>query len=132
MSPVHSVTYVSGPDPKGLVGASGFEPPTSWSRTKNSKILSRFGGVAYGLKPLFFEPLIEPNLNLSACTVRGICQSLTSESSPHQSVVLVQHVFAMNILRCRRASVKLQPAFDLGSQDPVLYSQIFVPQKEFL
>src|SRR5208283_1081960 len=50
---------------KGLVGASGFEPPSSWSRTKNSKILSRFGGVAYGLKPLFFEPLIEPNLNLS-------------------------------------------------------------------
>jgi hypothetical protein len=49
-----------------LVGASGFEPPSSWSRTKNSKILSRFGGVAYGLKPLSFEPLIEPNLNLSA------------------------------------------------------------------
>jgi hypothetical protein len=31
---------------KSVVGASGFEPPTSWSRTKNSKILSRFGGVA--------------------------------------------------------------------------------------
>jgi hypothetical protein len=52
-----------------MVGASGFEPPTSWSRTKNSKILSRFGGVAYGLKPLFFEPLFEPNLNLSAKAV---------------------------------------------------------------
>jgi hypothetical protein len=31
---------------KELVGASGFEPPTSWSRTVVSKILSRFGGVA--------------------------------------------------------------------------------------
>ena len=31
---------------KEMVGASGFEPPSSWSRTKNSKILSRFGGVA--------------------------------------------------------------------------------------
>jgi len=49
-----------------MVGASGFEPPTSWSRTKKSKILSRFGGVTYGPKPPFFEPLIEPNLNLSA------------------------------------------------------------------
>jgi hypothetical protein len=28
-----------------VVGASGFEPPTSWSRTVVSKILSRFGGV---------------------------------------------------------------------------------------
>jgi hypothetical protein len=44
------------------------EKPSSRSRTKNSEILSRFGGVAYGLKPLFFEPLTEPNLNLSECT----------------------------------------------------------------
>jgi hypothetical protein len=48
-----------------VVGASGFEPPTSWSRTIVSKILSRFGGVTYGPKPLFFEPLIEPKLNLT-------------------------------------------------------------------
>ena len=70
-----------------LVGASGFEPPTSWSRTKNSKILSRFGGVAYGLKPLFFEPLIEPNLNLSACTERGICKSLDRPKPPQLAAV---------------------------------------------
>ena len=29
MSPVHSVTHVSGPDPGFLVGLGGLEPPTS-------------------------------------------------------------------------------------------------------
>ena len=62
-----------------MVGASGFEPPTSWSRTKNSKIPSRFGCVAYGLKPLFFEPLIESNSNLLYGTVNhSIALSLRS------------------------------------------------------
>ena len=31
-----------------LVGASGFEPPTSWSRTRNQINLSRCPGVSYG------------------------------------------------------------------------------------
>src|SRR5215472_1436560 len=31
-------SHVSGPDQLELVGASGFEPPTSWSRTSLSKI----------------------------------------------------------------------------------------------
>jgi len=49
-----------------VVGASGFEPPTSWSQTVVSKILSRFGGVAYKDQNHFSSSLlIEPNLNLS-------------------------------------------------------------------
>jgi hypothetical protein len=32
-----------------MVGAKGFEPSTSWSRTKNKNHLSRCPGVSYGI-----------------------------------------------------------------------------------
>jgi hypothetical protein len=47
MSPVRSVTYVSGPDLLEVVGAKGFEPSTSWSRTRDKNHLSRCLGVTY-------------------------------------------------------------------------------------
>jgi hypothetical protein len=51
---------------KGMVRPGGFELPTFWFVATGAKILSRFGGVTYGPKPLFFEPSIEPKLNLNA------------------------------------------------------------------
>jgi putative transposase len=41
MWPVCSVATVSGSDPEGVVGAKGFEPSTSWSRTAAVKNLTR-------------------------------------------------------------------------------------------
>ena len=49
-----------------VVRPGGFELPTFWFVATGAKILSRFGGVTYGPKPLFFEPSIEPKLNLNA------------------------------------------------------------------
>src|SRR5215469_108288 len=39
MSPVQSVTHVSGSDRIKVVGASEFEPPTSWSRTSKMNVI---------------------------------------------------------------------------------------------
>src|SRR5258705_14025607 len=35
-------------NPEEVVGAKGFEPSTSWSRTRNKNHLSRCPGVSYG------------------------------------------------------------------------------------
>jgi len=47
MSPEQSVKDVFGPNKLEVVGAKGFEPSTSWSRTRNKNHLSRCPGVAY-------------------------------------------------------------------------------------
>jgi hypothetical protein len=41
---------------KELVGASGFEPPSSWSRTIVSKNLSRFGGSCRQVRAVYSKP----------------------------------------------------------------------------
>jgi hypothetical protein len=52
---------------KELVGAKGFEPSTSWSRTRVAKILNALSGVAYGIQSLISPLLVVPNLYLNAC-----------------------------------------------------------------
>jgi hypothetical protein len=47
---------------KRMVGASGFEPPASWSRTSTAQILSALSGVAYGRRTLISPFLVVPNL----------------------------------------------------------------------
>jgi len=42
---------------KKLVGASGFEPPTSWSRTMNINSINPLSGVASGTSSLV-SPLL--------------------------------------------------------------------------
>src|SRR6267378_4127225 len=49
---------------KEVVGANGFEPSTSWSRTGVPKILSALSGVAYGTESLVSPLLVVPNLSL--------------------------------------------------------------------
>jgi len=48
-----------------LVGASGFEPPSSWSRTMNTKSRNALSGVAYGTKDVISPLLAVPNLYLT-------------------------------------------------------------------
>jgi hypothetical protein len=48
MSPERSVKDVFGPYNLEVVGAKGFEPSTSWSRTRNQIYLGRCPGVSYG------------------------------------------------------------------------------------
>jgi transposase InsO family protein len=49
MSSERSVKDVFGPYSDKVVGAKGFEPSTSWSRTRNRKHISRCPGVSYDL-----------------------------------------------------------------------------------
>jgi len=49
---------------KEVVGANGFEPSTSWSRTSASQILNALSGVAYGTESLISPLLVVPNLSL--------------------------------------------------------------------
>jgi hypothetical protein len=51
-------------DFKGVVGAIGFEPTASWSRSSVPKILKAFPGVAYAKKKASFSLLAVPKLYL--------------------------------------------------------------------
>ncbi len=45
-----------------MVGASGFEPPTSWSRTMKVNSINASSGVAYGTRGVISPLLVVPNL----------------------------------------------------------------------
>ena len=47
---------------KRLVGANGFEPSTSWSRTRCLNPINALLGVAYGTRSLISPLLVVPNL----------------------------------------------------------------------
>jgi hypothetical protein len=60
-----------------MVGANGFEPSTSWSRTRVTKILNALSGVACGFQSLISPLLVVRNLYLNAirlgnCLKRGL------------------------------------------------------------
>ena len=46
-----------------MVGASGFEPPTSWSRTMNTNSINALSGVAYGTRSLVSPLLVVRSLS---------------------------------------------------------------------
>ena len=41
-----------------MVGAKGFEPSTSWSRTMNLNPINALSGIAYGMRSLISPLLI--------------------------------------------------------------------------
>jgi hypothetical protein len=47
-----------------MVGANGFEPSTSWSRTNHVNPITLYLGVAYGTRSVISPPLVVPNLYL--------------------------------------------------------------------
>src|SRR5271157_283660 len=49
-----------------VVGASGFEPPTSWSRTRHLNPINALSGVAYGTRSVISPLLVVPKLYLPA------------------------------------------------------------------
>ncbi len=48
-----------------MVGASGFEPPTSWSRTNQFNPITLYLGVAYGVRSVISPLLLVPDLYLT-------------------------------------------------------------------
>src|SRR6267143_1893796 len=65
MSSERSVKDLSGLYTKRLVGANGFEPSTSWSRTRHLNPINALFGVAYGTRSVIFPLLVVPNLYLA-------------------------------------------------------------------
>src|SRR6266487_1679159 len=51
---------------KEVVGANGFEPSTSWSRTRCLNPINALFGVAYGTRSLISPLLVVPNLYLES------------------------------------------------------------------
>ena len=49
-----------------MVGANGFEPSTSWSRTRHLNPINALYGVAYGTRSVISPLLVVPNLYLAA------------------------------------------------------------------
>jgi hypothetical protein len=49
-----------------MVGASGFEPPTSWSRTNHAIPVTLFFRVAYGTRGIISPLLVVPDLYLTS------------------------------------------------------------------
>src|SRR6266568_2880401 len=67
---------------KRLVGANGFEPSTSWSRTRHLNPINALSGVAYGtrsvISPLSVVPTLYLEFGLNPCCERGFLCSLAS------------------------------------------------------
>src|SRR6266853_6384758 len=82
MSSERSVKDLSGPYIKRLVGANGFEPSTSWSRTRHLNPINALFGVAYGTRSVISPLSVVPNLYLefgvTPCSERGFLCSLAS------------------------------------------------------
>ncbi len=66
---------------KLVVGAGGFEPPSSWSRTTVTKILNALSGAACGIQSLISPLLVVPNLYLNASSEIGLKRWPRSEPS---------------------------------------------------
>jgi hypothetical protein len=59
---------------KEMVGAKGFEPSTSWSRTKYLNPINALSGVAYGTKNVISPLLVVRKLSVAVNTIRT-CRS---------------------------------------------------------
>src|ERR1700730_4519010 len=68
MSPERSVKDLFGPYIKEMVGAKGFEPSTSWSRTKSLNPINALSGVAYGTRSVISPLLVVRNLYVALQT----------------------------------------------------------------
>src|SRR6266850_7430002 len=56
-----------------MVGANGFEPSTSWSRTRHLNPINALFGVAYGTRSVIFPLSVVPNLYLVGnCLKHGL------------------------------------------------------------
>jgi len=75
-------------DHEEMVGANGFEPSTSWSRTRLTKILSALSGVASGPGPDFLPLLLVRRLSVNWVTNGNRPQIYASGNVHHLQLVL--------------------------------------------
>jgi hypothetical protein len=52
-----------------MVGAKGFEPSTSWSRTKDLNPINALSGVAYGTRTVISPLLVVRNLSVDLSVI---------------------------------------------------------------
>ncbi len=55
-----------------MVGAKGFEPSTSWSRTRHLNPINALSGAAYGTRSVISPLLVVPKLYLAFCNQEEI------------------------------------------------------------
>jgi hypothetical protein len=58
-----------------MVGAKGFEPSTSWSRTKHLNPINALFGVAYGTRSVISPLSVVPNLYLELKIPQSLAHS---------------------------------------------------------
>src|SRR5712664_2544709 len=63
-----------------VVGAKGFEPSTSWSRTRHLNPINALSGVAYGTRSVISPLLVVPKLYLAPTAATGYEVGLPSAS----------------------------------------------------
>jgi hypothetical protein len=71
-----------------MVGASGFEPPSSWSRTKYLNPINALSGVAYGTTGVISPLLVARNLHVEPGSSNG-----GFADSPWKRILLVRLAF---------------------------------------
>ena len=62
-----------------MVGANGFEPSTSWSRTRHLNPINALFGVAYGTRSVISPLSVVPNLYLDLELRAKSCCSVEAE-----------------------------------------------------
>src|SRR5882762_5167234 len=69
-----------------MVGANGFEPSTSWSRTRHLNPINALFGVAYGTRSVISPLSVVPNLYLEwHCRICGSVPVLRQLKNAHRA-----------------------------------------------
>ena len=76
-----------------MVGAKGFEPSTSWSRTKYLNPINALSGVAYGTTGVISPLLVARNLHVEPGSSNG-----GFADSPWKRILLVRLAFTSALL----------------------------------
>src|SRR5258708_32929837 len=102
MSSERSVKDLSGLYTKRLVGVNGFEPSTSWSRTRHLNPINALSGVAYGTRSAIPPLLVVPKLYLS------IPSSTTTSARTSVKFSLTQTVEPQTRHQARERELRVQ------------------------
>src|SRR3979490_2096820 len=91
-----------------VVGAKGFEPSTSWSRTKSLNPINALSGVAYGTRDLISPLLVVRNLYVNRATAKTnkwaysevIAPRSFGSPTPGTEVKVHERLPSMEIYKC--------------------------------
>jgi len=82
-----------------MVGASGFEPPASWSRTDRVNPITLYCGVAYGTRSVISPLLVIPNLHLDRFRVESRLGETIADYEPLAMILIIPSLVAALIAR---------------------------------